>query len=391
MKRIGAALSINPDTRQAGVEAALEARRALDGARPSLALLFASPHHAERAEALLDAVHDAASPAALIGCIGEAVLGGRREIEDRPAVSVWLAALEHDVATFRAEFVLRDEGGEFSGWPEDGHTFLLVCDPFTFPADVLLGELDRQAQGATVVGGMASGGTEAGETRLFLGTSVLRSGAVGATLPDGLAVATLVSQGCRPVGQSFTVTRAEGNIVFELGGRPPVERIRQLYASLGPEERILMAGGLHIGRVIDEYRAEFAPGDFLVRAVIGADPESGAVAVGDVVRVGETVQFHVRDAASADEELRKMLATVTGRPPLGAVLFTCNGRGTRLFAEPDHDASLVSDELGDPPLAGFFCAGELGPVGGRNFLHGFTASMALFFDDGRRAAAGSAP
>ncbi|MGH2682223.1 MAG: FIST signal transduction protein, partial [Actinomycetota bacterium] len=252
-------------------------------------------------------------------------------------------------------------------------------------ADLLLRELDRRQPGVTVIGGMASGGVETGESRLFLGDRVVSSGGVGARLPAAVEVRSLVSQGCRPVGSSYMVTKAQGNVIAELAGRPPLERIREVYVSLSAEEQSLMTEGLHIGRVIDEYRADFGPGDFLVRGVIGADQETGAIAVGDVVGVGETIQFHVRDAASADEELRKMLLAVGNRPPAGALLFTCNGRGTRLFPVPHHDASLVSREFGDPPLAGFFCAGELGPVGGRNFLHGFTASLALFYEERRPA------
>jgi small ligand-binding sensory domain FIST len=166
-------------------------------------------------------------------------------------------------------------------------------------------------------------------------------------------------------------------VILELGGRPPFDRLRETFATASPEERLLMQEGLHVGLVIDEYKDEFAPGDFLIRSVIGADRESGALALGDYVEVGNTVQFHVRDARSADEELRRMLGLVDARPA-GALLFTCNGRGSRMFGEPDHDAHVVQQHLGGVPLAGFFCAGELGPVRGRNFLHGFTASVALF-------------
>jgi small ligand-binding sensory domain FIST len=191
-----------------------------------------------------------------------------------------------------------------------------------------------------------------------------------------------VAQGCRPVGDPYTVTRAEGNVIFELGGRPPLTRLRELAAALPGRDRELLAQGAQLGLVIDEYRSESRPGDFLIRGLAGADPQSGAVVVGDAVRVGQTVQFHVRDADSADEDLRRTLqrelAALGGREAAGALLFTCNGRGSRLFPEPGHDAGLVATMLGDIPVAGFFCAGELGPVGGQNFLHAYTASIALF-------------
>jgi small ligand-binding sensory domain FIST len=212
-----------------------------------------------------------------------------------------------------------------------------------------------------------------------LDTEVRNGGAVGAVLSGGVVVRPLVSQGCRPVGSPATVTRADRNVIIELGGQTPLERIRDMFGAADPAERALMQQGLHIGRVIDEYKTEFRRGDFLIRSVMGADPESGAVAVGDYVEVGETVQFHVRDAGSADEDLKTMLATVA-QPPAGALLFTCNGRGTYLFGVPDHDARAVQASFGRLPLAGLFCAGEIGPVGGRNFLHGFTASLALFTD-----------
>jgi small ligand-binding sensory domain FIST len=231
------------------------------------------------------------------------------------------------------------------------------------------------------MGGMASGGLRQQQSRLFLDGLVLSHGAVGAHLP-GAEVHPLVAQGCRPVGNPFTTTRADGNLIFELGGRSPLSRLRELATDLPDRERELLARGAHVGIVIDEYRAEPGQGDFLIRGIIGADPESGALAVGEEVEVGQTVQFHVRDARSADEDLRRRLereSTALGdRRAAGALLFTCNGRGSRMFGAPDHDAGLIAEVLGDIPVAGFFCGGELGPVGGQNFLHTFTASIAVF-------------
>jgi small ligand-binding sensory domain FIST len=231
------------------------------------------------------------------------------------------------------------------------------------------------------MGGMASGGLRLRQSRLFLDGRVLSTGAVGASLPQA-EVHPLVAQGCRPVGNPYTTTRTDGNVIFELGGRPPLERLRELTAALPTRDRELLAQGVQLGVVIDEYQAEPGQGDFLIRGIAGLDPESGAIAVGDEVVVGQTVQFHVRDAGSADEDLRRTLereaAALGTRRAAGALLFTCNGRGSRLFAEPDHDAGLLAEVLGKIPVAGFFCAGELGPVGGQNFLHAFTASIALF-------------
>jgi small ligand-binding sensory domain FIST len=194
----------------------------------------------------------------------------------------------------------------------------------------------------------------------------------------------VVSQGCRPVGSPMIVTRSEGNQLLELAGQSALARLEQVARQVGPDERSLLAGGVHLGVVADEHRVAFERGDFLVRGVLGADRERGALVVGAQVEVGTTVQFHVRDAASADEDLRALLA---GRRADGALVFTCNGRGRNLFGTPHHDATLVADVTSDRAVAGMFCAGEIGPVGRRSFLHGFTASV-LLFEDRRR---GSAP
>jgi small ligand-binding sensory domain FIST len=385
MMRIGSGLSLSEDTRQAAMEAALAAREGLQGERATVAVVFASPHHAERASLVVDAVHEAAGPAALIGCVANGIIGNAREVETGPSVSVWFAAMPADVEPFKLEFSRMGDEGYFSGWPDpaDG-TFLLIADPFSLPADLFLRHLTSTVPGATVIGGMSSGARRPEDVRLFFGKEVVGSGAVGVRLPDVVEVLTLVSQGCRPVGETFTVTRGEGNVILELAGRPPLERLNDLHANLSPEERLLLAQGLQVGRVIDEYKPEFERGDFLVRGVLGADTKSGAVALSDMIEVGETVQFHVRDAASADDDLRCALGRARewlgDRPPVGALLFTCNGRGSRLFQTPNHDAGLMSGELGQVPVAGFFCAGEFGPVGGKNFLHSFTASMAVFCD-----------
>jgi small ligand-binding sensory domain FIST len=389
--KAGAGLSTNPESRSAAMEAALMARVGLDGRPVDLAVVFASPHHASAAGQVLEAVHEAASPHSLIGCVGEAVLGGPREVEAEPAISVWLGAFPGRAETFHMEFVSTESGGAFGGWrfepSEPGGrvpVHLMICDPFTFPADLLLQHLNEAVPGAVVVGGNASGGAQAGESILFQDRQIHSDGAVGARLAASIGVRTLVSQGCRPIGDAFVVTRAEENVVFELAGKPPLERLRETVSALPPPDRELVSQGLHVGRAIDEYKTEHGTGDFLIRGVIGADPNTGALAVGDHLEVGQTIRFHVRDAATADEELRTLLEQEVSEQPSrasGALLFTCNGRGSRLFPTPDHDARLVSSLLGGVPLAGFFCAGELGPVGGKNFLHGFTASLAVFMDD----------
>jgi small ligand-binding sensory domain FIST len=354
----------------------------LGDGEPSFGALFASAHFYRHAEAVLKgvtAVTGADVP--LIGCVGEAVIGGQQEVEGEPAVSVLVAADAGPVETYEMEFVRTSSGGAFGGYLFEPGPHLMIADPYSFPADMLLTHLNQNVPGTVVAGGMASAGSPRQRSRLFLDGKVRAEGAVGMRLA-GAEVHSLLSQGCRPVGEPFTVTSAEGNVIFQLGGASPWRRLRELADELSRRDQQLLSTGVQLGIVIDEYRAEQGPGDFLIRSVLGGEPESGALAIADDVEVGQTVQFHIRDAESADEDLRRTLrnevAALGGERPAGALLFSCNGRGTRMFGEPGHDAKLVSDALGDIPVAGFFCGGELGPVGGRNFLHTFTASVAVF-------------
>jgi small ligand-binding sensory domain FIST len=200
-------------------------------------------------------------------------------------------------------------------------------------------------------------------------------------LSGSLRTTTVVSQGCRPIGHHLIVTKTEGNVVQELGGKPALLQLKAIFDALPTSDQQLVQRGLHLGRVVNEYQDHFEQGDFLVRNVMGVDPNDGTLAVGDFFRPGQTVQFHVRDHTTADEEMRQLLAAVRDDPqsmPRAGLLFTCNGRGSRLFPEPGHDAKLLQEYLGDIPLAGFFAAGELGPIAGSNFMHGFTASAVLF-------------
>jgi small ligand-binding sensory domain FIST len=384
--KAGEALVLTADPGAAARRAVAQARDALGDTPPSLAVLFASAHFLDSADALLAAIAEQTGPLPLIGCVAEAVAGGAREVESEPAISLWLGAGLGPVETFAMEFIRTPSGGAYGGYrfPRDAAgVHLMICDPFTFPADGLLTHLNEQRPGAVVMGGLASAALRSRQSQLFLDDRVLSSGAVGVHLPRA-EVHPLVAQGCRPVGDAYIITGAQGNVIHELGGRPPLTRLQEMAAALPGRDQELLAQGILLGVVIDEYRAEPGQGDFLIRGLIGADPDSGAIAVGDQMQVGQTVQFHVRDAASADEDLRRALeresATLGGRRPAGALLFTCNGRGSRMFSAPDHDAGLIATMLGDIPMAGFFCAGELGPVGGQNFLHTFTASIALFPD-----------
>lgn len=386
--KIAAGLSTLASGMHAAEQAAGEVAAAL-GAPADLAFVFVSANFAQELSGIAALVRRALNCTTLLGCTGESIVGNDREVEQEPAVCVWGATLPGTtVVPLRLEFERTPEGGSIVGWPDEvavdwpaGSALVLLGEPFSFPADMLLERLNEDKPGVPVIGGMASGGWGPGQNQLLLNDAVYGDGAVGVLIHGRVRVRSLVSQGCRPIGRHFVVTKAQQNIIVELSGKPAMQQLQAVYGELTPHEQTLVRQGLHVGRVTNEYQGEFRRGDFLVRNVVGADPESGVIAIGDFVRPGQTVQFHLRDAASADEDLRELLAARTAelvRPPAGALLFTCNGRGTRLFDSSDHDAGALTAAWPGLPLAGFFAQGELGPVGGKNFVHGFTASAALF-------------
>jgi small ligand-binding sensory domain FIST len=374
--RFAAALSEHPVPAHATGEVVGQVLEVL-GAAPDLAVLFITAPHTGAVDDIAATVRAVLSPGALIGATAVSVLGGGREVEEQPAVSLW-AARTMPIRGVRLTVQQEPEGARLHGLdPAEltaGRTLLLLPDPFSFPIDSVIDHLAERHPDVTVVGGLASAARGPGGNRLLLDDAVFTDGAVGVLFDAGQVVTPVVSQGCRPIGDPFIVTRAEGRIIYELAGRPALERVEEVVTATPPDERELLRGGIHLGRVIDETRAEFDRGDFLIRSVLGGDKAAGAIAVGDEVPVGATVQLQVRDAASADEDLRLLLA---GREVPGALVFTCNGRGMQLFDAPDHDALVVQQSTG-AAVAGMFCAGEIGPVGGRAFLHGYTASVVLF-------------
>jgi len=378
MARFAAALSQHPVTAHAVGEAAGQVLERL-GEDPDIAMLFVTRPHAGALEDAAAAVRSILHPGTLIGCAAESVAGAGQEVEQDPAVTLWAARLPA-VAPLELQILRTDQGLGLAGWPDElpfePAAVVLVADPYSFPAEGFFSWLAEAHPKVPVVGGMASAALGPGGNRLAIDDRVRTHGAVGALLGPGVEVVPVVSQGCRPIGRPLVVTSSDGLVLHELAGRSAYQRLLEVVQDLSPEElAVINSGGLHLGQVIDEHKPEFRRGDFLIRNILGADQESGAVKVADVVEVGTTVQFHVRDAGAADEELRSLLS---GQEAEGALLFTCNGRGSRLFGVPDHDAGVAADLLGAPPLSGFFCQGEFGPVGGRNFLHGFTASLALF-------------
>jgi small ligand-binding sensory domain FIST len=368
-----AAVSQHPDIRQASGEVIGEIIERL-GPEPDLALVFVTAGHVDDIADVGDAVTTLLRPGVLLGAAAVSVVGGDREIEDGPGLVLWAGNLAGAAHPIRLEAVSGPEGWAFTGLgalpADEAGTVVVLADPFTFPAEAFV----QIAGDRRVIGGMASAADRPGANRLLLDGAVYPDGAVGVALGPDVAATTLVSQGCRPIGEPMIVTRAERNVVFELAGKPALERLGELVAALSPDERTLARRGLHLGWVIDEHKERFERGDFLIRNLVGGNRDAGAIVVGDRVDVGSTVQFQLRDSASADEDLRHLLA---GRTASGALVFTCTGRGRRLFGRPHHDAELI-DALAGGATAGMFCAGELGPVGDRSFVHGFTASVLLF-------------
>jgi len=379
---------------EVALAAALDAAARQLGAPPhaaDLAVVYASSSYGTDVRPAFEGLADLVGARTVLGATAEAVLCNGAEFEQGPAVAVWLARMPAaTILPVSIEHARTPDGGMFVGWPPEGEagvaaawpanaTLLLLADPFSFPVEPFLERVALDQPGLPIVGGMASGGMRPGGNALVIGSRTYDSGAVGVLVGGGVRLRPVVSQGCRPIGAPFVITRAEANLVIELGGRPALERLREVFAGLGPADRELVKSSLFIGRAATEYKDRFGPGDFLVRSVAGADPDSGVLAVGDMVRVGQTVQFHVRDAASAHDDLEALLAEAgaAGAAPAGALVFTCNGRGTRLFPEPHHDARCVVEALGPVPTAGFFAQGEFGPIGRLNCLHGFTASIAL--------------
>jgi small ligand-binding sensory domain FIST len=363
-------------------EAADSLANDLGGARPDLVCAFVTDHHAPHFGRLQQAVSEVFPGALLLGCSAGGAIGGGVEVEHECALSLTAGALPgvtltpfhlgSDRAAWRRELDVR---------AEDDPAFLLLPCPLSSPVDEILAWMDKTWPGAVKVGGLASGGmTTRGPARnaLFLGDERLESGAVGVAFTGDVAVDTVVSQGCRPIGTPMFVTRAAKNVAYELDGEPSLAALEKLHASLAPEDRALFRHSLFIGVGMREGQARYGRGDFLVRNLVGVDPDTGALAVGAPLKTGMVVQFQLRDAKTSEQDLAELLAQHEHVTPSGALMFSCVGRGRLLYGKANHDSEIFHEVMGPVPLGGFFCNGEIGPVSRRSFLHGQTSSFALF-------------
>ncbi|MEQ9096433.1 MAG: FIST N-terminal domain-containing protein [Phycisphaerales bacterium] len=379
-----------------------------------LALVFFSSAHVGQAGLVAAAARAELPNATIVGCSAESVLGGTVELEDRPGISVLACSMPGvDVRAFPLSRMASVDPAnpsqvervrESAGMTHEHRATILLPDPYGLPAGRAIAVVDKAArlglsdqERPVVLGGMASSDNRTGGNAFLLDGKTIRDGGVGLSLNGPITVDTVVSQGCRPIGPNMVVTQGQGNIVHRLGGRPAFEAVREVIADLDEDERQLLSKGVFLGVVADEHRRHFGRGDYVVRSIMSANEADGSIALGDYVRLGQTVRLHARDASTAHEDLELLLdAQKLYEHPAGCLLITCNGRGTRLFEQPNHDAQTVHRAFeavrkgtpaigaaprgtGQPmPIAGFFAAGEIGPIQGRTFVHGHTACAALF-------------
>ena len=386
-----AALHGGPDW-QAAASAVCTDLQPAEGKAPDLALIFVDGRFEAHYEAIIQMIQERLRPAHLIGCSGHGVIGPGLEAEETPAISCTVFDLPgvalRSLAIVPGETV-DDDLAILEG--DAPNTWLLFADPFSLDTEHLVEALRERRPQIVLIGGMASAAAQAAGTAVFLDQRVLRRGAAILGL-GGVAVRSVVAQGAEPIGQPWTITDCEENLVKTIGLRPALTVLRETLHALDPATMERAQRNLLVGLAMDEYRDEFGRGDYLIRNIQGADPESGAIAINAIARIGQTFQFQFRDTAAADADLRQHLADFRTAYPdetvLGALLCSCNGRGRGLFGTPDHDAAALAAAFGPVPTAGFFCNGEIGPVGGKNFLHGFTASIALITAPGGNGAAG---
>ena len=377
-------------------ECVADLREQLGDAAPDLAVVFASFHYREGYDAIPSLVREqlGSGPFGLnaplvLGCSGGGIIGNGLEVEQRPALSITAASLP-DVTL--VDFHLEGERlPDLDAGPEQWESllqvnsaaapqFVILADPHSFPVQNLLLGMDYAFAGSAKIGGLASGGQEQGGNALFLGDRVHHSGAVGVALHGNIAVDTVVAQGCRPIGKPMRITQSRRNLLEGLDGESPLTVLRGLFPTLSQRDQGLMRNSLFLGVVMDDFIEEPQQGDFLIRNVMGMDDRSGTLAIGEMLKEGQLVQFHLRDAETSAQDLTAVLDRYAGdnreNQVHGALLFSCLGRGQYLYGRPNHDTDIFRDKLGAVPLGGFFCNGEIGPVSGVTFLHGYTTSSA---------------
>ncbi len=381
----------SPETNWAqAVESLAEQLEGQLGGKPDLLLAFISPDYKKYFEGIIAALRQRLGPVAFIGCSAGGIVGGGQEVEQQSAISLTGAILPGvAIKTFH---VTNDSLPDLDDAPGSWEklmqvesslqpSFILLCDPFSFKVDSFIQGLDYAYPRLVKIGGLASGGHKAGENRLICDDKVYRSGLVGVALSGNIEVESVVAQGCRAIGKPSRVTKCDRNLLYELDGKPAVNVLREAIERLSDSEQRLAKDAIFLGVAMNEFQDRFVDGDFLVRNIFGIEPMSGALLVGEVLRSERTVQFHLRDSATSRDDLRAMLKRYvdkSGSLARGALLFSCLGRGQHLYGRTNHDSDCCRDFLGDIAIGGFFCNGEIGPVGNSTFLHGYTSSFGIF-------------
>ena len=365
-------------------------RKRLPAPHISLGLVFMAPRYFKHARQILEILRVHARIPILAGCSSQSLIVEAEEIEDNAGLTVGLYALPG--AEIKAFHFTQEQVEEANGpgyWrmetgiePEQTNGWLVFIDPFHLDSESWLKSWNEAYAPLPVLGGLASGDPTEQSTQVYLNGEVFDEGGIALSIGGDVRLVGVTSQGCTPIGETWTLTKVEQNIIHEIGNRPAYEVLAETFNQLSPEEQQRARGNLFVGLVVNEYLEDFHRGDFLIRNLLGADPRSGSIVVGAAPRLGQTVQFQRRSAAAATEDMNELLAQtrvrLKNRPIYGGCLCSCNGRGQGMFGRPNHDAQLVQERLGPVGLTGFFCNGEIGPVGERSFLHGFTASLALF-------------
>ncbi|CAM2065450.1 FIST C-terminal domain-containing protein [Sulfidibacter corallicola] len=383
------ALAVEDDLEEALQQCIQKIRADLEGQAPDLLLVFVSPHHSALFDCVPRLLVQELQPAQILGCCGSGLIGGGREREHQVAFSLTAALLPHTrVNTFHLDASIKKPltlNGltEAVGMaPEDGPAFILLSDPFTFPTESSLALFDQAYPFSQKIGGLVSGGESPGDHVLYAGGHMYHGGMVGAALEGPIAMDTIVAQGCRPIGLPQYLTSSHGNIIVEINGHSPKLVLEELYRSLNSEEREIFRHSLFLGIEMQPEERVYNRGDYLIRNLLGMDLTNGYLQVGADVSKTRVIQFHLRDRNASIQDLTSQLTRyreVAARfPPRGALLFSCLGRGQAFFGVPDHDSNLFHEELGEVPLGGFFCNGEIGPVQGRTYIHGYTSCFGVF-------------
>lgn len=381
-------LSTRVDTPDA-VREACEQVAGRIGSNPDVALAFFTMHHAAQAGRVLEDMRGHLGADLVVGVTASGVIGAGQEVQMGPGFSIWSARLPGTrVQAFQltVERSKKGEGGLVRGWPDAGPdaSVVLLCDPYTFPFDPFLTSLRKNPKGLpAILGGLASGGNGPGQNRLLAEDAVHQEGAVGFVIQGPARLQPLVSQGCRPLGKRFHVTRSDRNVIFELDRKPASERLHEVMDSLVPEDLECFRRAPQVGFQAGAEKTDLGSGGFLIRGLVNVDTQSGAVAVSDYVHEGGVVQFYARDHRSATADMDSLLGLASSHTPAaaGALLFSCSGRGVHLFGRTGHDVEKIREFYPSLPVSGFFCSGEIGPVCGLPYVHGFTASMALLVEN----------